>query len=314
MKKRKSIALMLIMLILTAALAGCGNAVEDDAADTAVTITDMAGREITFDAPVERIVVLTPSDCEILYAVGAGDAVVGRGTYCDYPAEALDKPEVAAGADTNIEEIIALEPQVVLMNTMTQTEEQVAALEEAGIKVVVSNANDIAGVYTAIEMIGRMMGKDNEAQAVIDGMKKTFADVQSKAGGSSGQTVYFEVSPLEWGLWTAGSGTFMDEIAAMLGLTNIFADVEGWGEISEEQVIERNPDIIVTITMYFGEGPTPEQEIADRAGWQGIAAISNGAVFNADSNEISRPGPRLADAALALCEFVYVTMAADYAA
>ena len=110
---------------------------------------------------------------------------------------------------------------------------------------------------------------------------------------------------MEWGLWTAGSGTFMDEIATMLGLTNIFSDVDGWGEISEEQVIQRNPDYIVTITMYYGEGPTPEEEIINRAGWQEISAVKNGAVLNADSNEISRPGPRLTDAAAQLYAFVY---------
>jgi iron complex transport system substrate-binding protein len=91
----------------------------------------------------------------------------------------------------------------------------------------------------------------------------------------------------------------------MLGLTNVFADVEGWAEVSEEQVIERDPDYIVTITMYFGEGPTPVDEILGRKGWQDMKAIVNSTVFNADSNEISRPGPRLADAIIKLHAFVY---------
>ena len=127
------------------------------------------------------------------------------------------------------------------------------ALEAAGIKVVVSDAQDIAGVYTAIELIGKLMGKDAEAASVIDKMKSTFDDVTAKATGDGTKTVYFEVSPLEYGLWTAGKGTFMNEICEMLGLKNAFDDVTGWGEISEEQVLERNPDYIVTITMYFGE-------------------------------------------------------------
>jgi len=110
---------------------------------------------------------------------------------------------------------------------------------------------------------------------------------------------------LEYGLWTAGNGTFMDELAAMLGLTNAFADVKGWGEISQEQVIERNPDYIVTITMYSGTGTRPVDEIIGRKGWQNIKAVKSGAVFNADTNEISRPGPRLADAITALYNFVY---------
>lgn len=225
-----------------------------------VTLTDMTGRKITLDAPAERVVALTAADCEILYALGAGDLLVGRGEYCDYPAEVLDVPSVQSGYETNIEQIIALEPQVLLMSTMAQTEEQVQQLEAAGIHVVVSDAQDIEGTYTAINMIGTLTGKQAEAASIVESMQKTFDEIKANAGDGT-KTVYFEVSPLQYGLWTAGSGTFMDEIANMLGLTNCFADVTGWGEISEEQVLERNPDYIVTISMYYGEGPTPEEEI-----------------------------------------------------
>jgi iron complex transport system substrate-binding protein len=269
-----------------------------------ITLTDMKGREITLEAPATRIVALTPADCEILYAVGAGDALVGRGEYCDYPEAVLAVPTVQSGSETNIEQIVALAPQVVLTGTMAQTQEQVAALEAAGIKVVVSNAQDIAGVYAAISMIGTVAGKPAEAAALIDNMKAGFAAITQAVGGQRERTVYFEVSPLQWGLWTAGSGTFMDELATMLGLTNAFADVQGWAEVSQEQVIARDPDYIVTITMYYGEGPTPVDEIMAREGWQGMKAVQNGHVFNADQNEISRPSPRLVDAADALYQFV----------
>lgn len=270
---------------------------------TAVNITDMTGREITFTEPVTRIVALSPSDCEIIYALGAAETLVGRGEYCDYPAEVLDIPVVKSGAETNIEQVLALNPQVVVMTQMDQSVEQVEALENAGVKVVVSDADDIEGVYYAITIIGAMLGKDAEAEALITDMKTSFDEIIA-ASENTGKTVYFEVSPLEWGLWTAGTGTFMHEIAEMCGLTNIFADVDGWAEISEEQVLTRNPDYIVTITMYFGEGPTPVEEIMGRVGWESINAVANGDVYNADSNEISRPGPRLKDAALGFREFI----------
>ena len=215
MKKLGLIALVLCFALFTSALAFAET-------DTSVTVTDMTGREVTLDKPATRIVALTPSDCEILYAIGAGDTLVGRGKYCDYPAEVLNVTAVQSGRDTNLEEIIALEPQVLLMSTMAQTEEQVQALENAGIKVVVSDAQDIEGVYTAIELIGKLMGKDAEAAAVIESMKATFAEVAEKASENAGKTVYFEVSPLQYGLWTAGKGTFMNEIANMVGLTNFF--------------------------------------------------------------------------------------------
>lgn len=293
-KKLVSLFLALVMaLSLTAAFAE----------STAVTVTDMAGREITLDAPATKVVALTASDCEILAALGAEDTLVGRGEYCDYPESVLEVPAVQSGADTNLEQIIALEPQVVVMAKMAQTEEQVAALEAAGIRVVVSDAQDIEGVYTAIRLIGALVGRNDEAEAMVADMQSTFADIAAKSE-NTGKTVYFEVSPLQWGLWTAGKGTFMDELATMCGLTNAFADVEGWAEISEEQVLERDPDYIVTISMYYGEGPTPVEEIKSRAGWDALKAVQNDAIFNADSNEVSRPGPRLKDAAEALYTFV----------
>lgn len=293
-KKFVSLFLALVMAFsLTAAFAE----------STAVTVTDMAGREITLDAPATKVVALTASDCEILAALGAEDTLVGRGEYCDYPESILEVPAVQSGADTNLEQIIALEPQVVVMAKMAQTEEQVAALEKAGIRVVVSDAQDIEGVYTAIRLIGALVGRNDEAEAMVADMQSAFADIAAKSG-NTGKTVYFEVSPLQWGLWTAGKGTFMDELATMCGLTNAFADVEGWAEISEEQVLERDPDYIVTISMYYGEGPTPVEEIKSRAGWDALKAVQNDAIFNADSNEVSRPGPRLKDAAEALYTFV----------
>ena len=272
--------------------------------DNAVIVTDMMGREIALPGPAARVVALTAADCEILCALGCEDALVGRGEYCDYPASVLDKPSVQSGYETNIEQIIALAPQVVLMATMAQTVEQVEALENAGIRVVVSDAQDIAGVYTAIRLIGALMGKDAEAEALTADMEAAFAAIAEKSE-NTGKTVYFEVSPLQWGLWTAGKGTFMDELAALCGLTNAFADVDGWAAISEEQVLERDPDYIVTITMYYGEGPTPIEEIKARPGWDALKAVQNDDILNADSNEISRPGPRLMDAAETIYDFVY---------
>ena len=271
--------------------------------DAAITVTDMHGREITLTEPATRIVVMQPSDCEILCAIGCEDTIVGRGQYVDYPASVLNVPVVQSGAETNIEEILALEPQVVLMNDMSQTEEQVKQLEENGVKVVVSKATDIEGVYYAIRMIGQLMGKDENAEAVVADMQATFDEIRANSK-NEGKTVYFEVSPLQWGLWTAGKGTFMDELAEICGLTNAFADLNDWAPINEEQVLARDPDYIVTITMYYGEGPTPVEEILGREGWGDLKAVKDGTILNAESNSISRPGPRLKDAAIELYNFI----------
>lgn len=269
------------------------------------TVTDPMGRTHEIPADLERVVVLSAGECEIVYALGAGDLVVGRGEYCNYPEQVADITAIQSGSETNLEQILALEPQMVISTTMDQTLEQVDALEKAGIPVFVTTETGIEGVYEAIRGIGQALGRDTEADALVGDMQTRFDTIRNACADKEAKTVYFEVSPLQYGLWTAGTDTFMDEIAQMLGLTNIFSDISGWAAVSEEQVIERNPDYIVTNAMYFGEGALPADEILSRPGWEGIAAIQNGNVYNANSDQISRPGPRLADAAELLYDFVY---------
>lgn len=307
MTLRKTLATLLAMALLAPA-AGCG------LAETAgVTVTDMTGRTVTLAAPATRVVALSAADCEILYALGAGDTLVGRGEYCDWPEAVLAVPAVQSGMETNLEQILALQPQVLLMDTMAQRKEQVDQLEDAGISVLVNSAQDVQGTYQAIGTIGALLGKQAQADALVADMQARFAQLAQSAAGA-GKTVYFEVSPLQYGLWAAGHGTFMDDIAAMLGLTNIFADVEGWAEVSQEQVLERNPDVIVTISMYYGEGPTPAEEIAARPGWQQLSAVQSGLILNLTQNELTRPGPRLCDGAQLLNDFLLTAFGADNAA
>ena len=292
---KKFVSMFLVVLMLF----GMTTAVM--AENTAITVTDMHGREITLTEPATRIVALTPADCEILCAIGCEDELVGRGKYCDYPESILELPELATGDNLNVEEILALEPQVVLMSDMNQTDEQVKLLEENGVKVVVSETTDIEGVYVAIRMIGALMGKDVEAETVIADMQNTF-DYISGLCETTEKTIYFEVMPLEWGLWTAGDKTFMHELAHICGMENAFADITDWQAISQEQVIERDPDFIVLVT---GMGETAVDEVLGREGWGDMKAIQGAAVYNADSYAMTRPGPRLAEAAIGLYEFLY---------
>lgn len=316
--RKKQISFIVVILV-SALLLGCYTAPVNEAVaatstpvvqatdapvSTSITVTDMMGRTVTLDEPAKRVVALTASDCEILYAIGAGDTLVGRGEYCDYPEEVLSVPSVESGFETNIEQILPLAPDVLLMASMNQPKEQVDALENAGVHVIVSNASDIEGTYTAIRLIGAITGRSTEAEAVCLSMQSTFDGVAANKDANAGKTVYFEVSPLEYGLWTAGSETFMDEIAKMLGLTNCFADVSGWAEISEEQVIERNPDFIVTISMSYEGAPSPIDEILSRPGWENVSAVKNSAILNLTGNELSRPAPRLATGAAMLSGFV----------
>ena len=297
---RKLVSLFLVLLLAAGASASL-------AEDTGITVTDMFGREVTLAEPATRIVVIQPSDCEILCAIGCEDAIVGRGQYVDYPASILDVPVVQSGAETNVEEILALQPQVVLMNSMSQSEEQVRQLEENGVKVVVSSTSNIESVYTAITLIGKLMGKEAEAEAVIADMQQTFDAIRASASDEA-KKVYFEISPPPY-LYTAGSSSYMNELAEICGIKNIFDDQEdAWLMISEEQVIERNPDYIVLIT---GMGSAGVEEILSREGWGDVNAIQNQKVFNDDDSCMARPSPRLKDAAVELFNFVNEIDAAE---
>ena len=260
---------------------------------------------ITLIKPAQRIIALTASDVEILYALGAGDRLVGRGEYCNYPLQALEVPSVQSGFETNIEQIIALSPDVVIAAKMAQSPEQADILEKAGIPVVITDAKNISEVYSSFELLGTLTGKEAEAKALAADIQTRLDAVKAKAAKHAQQTVYFEVSPLQFGLWTAGAGTFMQEIADVLNLKSIFSDVEGWAEVSQEQVFDRDPDYIVTVAMYFGEGPTPVEEIKSRTGWDSLKAVSEDQIILMDTDQLSRPGPRLADAAELLYTIIF---------
>ena len=294
---------LLAVCVLLSCFAGCGKKDEPKTSEGEIVLTDMMGNEVKLAAPAKSVAVLTAADCEIVYALGAGDSVVARGKYCDYPEEVLSVQSVKSGSETNIEEIVALKPELLIAGGMDQDPAVLDKIREAGIPVLVTYAQTIDGTYEAISLIGKALGKDAEAEKLVSDMKASFEAIKKDMPADGAKTVYFEVSPLEYVLWTAGNNTFMNELCEMLGVKNAFADVEGWAEISQEQVIERNPDYIVTITMYYGEGPKPEEEIASRDGWQDITAVKEGKILNADSDQISRPGPRLCDAAKELAEF-----------
>jgi len=290
----KKIVSLFLALLMALSLS---NAMAESAG---LTVTDMFGREVTLPEAATRIIAMEPSDCEILYALGCGDALVGRGMYCDYPASVLDLPAVQSGENINLEEILALEPQVVVLTGMHHLEEQIALLEQNGVKVIGTDANSISEVYDSIRLLGTVMGKDAEAEAIIADMQTAFDDIAAKSEKTD-QTIYFEVMPLEWGLWSAGTGTFMQELAELCGMQNAFADIEGWKAISQEQVIERNPDYIVLVT---GMGEAAVDEVMAREGWGDIKAIQNAKIYNADSYALTRPAPRLKDAAIDLYNFL----------
>ncbi len=293
--------------------------------DALISVTDMAGNAIEMDSYASRIVVLDAADCEILFAIGASEQIVGRSEACDYPVEVNPIPYVTTDGIPSSELILELNPQIVIMNAEdAENADMIADLQEAGIQPVVTNATDISGVYTAITLLGTIADHVAEAGSLVANMLTAFAEIEEQTANNSLGTVYFELSPLVDGLATAGSGTLPNDVATLLGMKNEFEDLEGYMPVSAEQVIGRNPDIIITTASDGVESTDDTQqtdgetsgnalsavdEIMQRAGWEGISAVVKQNVYAVDGDALSRPGPRLLDAVSALYDLLYATPA-----
>ena len=239
---RKMSVFMAFVLALVMALCPMG-AMADEAQP--VDVVDALGRTVTIDSVPEKIVSLSPSNTEILFALGVGDKVVGVDTYSDYPAEAAAiENKVGTYSTPNVELIVSLEPDVVFADDNLQ-QDAIDQLDKLGIKVVAVAGTDYASVQDSILMVGQCVGVDG--QSVIDAMDadKAAAEALVPADGDK-PSVYFALSFGEYGDWTSGTGTFVDDIITDLSATNAAADLgEGWQSISVEKLLEADPDVIL---------------------------------------------------------------------
>ena len=266
------------------------------------TVTDDAGNEVAFKEVPETIVSLQPSNTEILFALGVGDKIVGATEYDTYPAEALEIERVSDSVAFNAERITELNPDVVIAYTIGQ-EEALQLLEEAGLKVfVIESATSFEDVYGDIEQLATVMGVEEKGQEIISSIQTTIQEVQEKVEtAASLKKVYYEISPSP-DIYTTGSKTFQQEILAAASVDNVFSDQEGWISVSEEDVIAKNPEIILTTSNYIEDATG---EIKSRAGWDKIRAVQSDSVFLVDGDVISRPGPRVGEAVELVAKTVY---------
>ena len=284
-----------------------------------MAVTDALGRQVIITHEPERIVSAAPSITEILFAIGAGDKVVGVDKYSNYPpiVNELVKNgtiEVIGGFSTvNVEKIALLRPDVVFLTTGVQ-EKFIKELASMGITVYVLSDKSIEDVFTDILMIGIIVNKADNAVKLVDELKtrlmKTYLAVREYLNKTNTQPlkVYFEVYP---DYWTIGRNSFINDIIVLAGGENIFSDVETpYFPASPEEIINRNPDVILTTAMYGSFGP-PENlinRIKLREGWSNITAVKEGRVYvfkGALEDIMIRPGPRVAIAVEVLARVLY---------
>jgi iron complex transport system substrate-binding protein len=296
--------LLAIALLLSAcapAAAPTATSVSTPAATRAPTapsliLKDGLGRSVTLAGPALKIVSMAPSNTEILYAIGAGSSVIGRDEFSDYPAEAKNLPSVGGSMGKyNFEQIAKLQPDLVLASSLN-TPEQVKALEDLKITVyVLTNPITIDGLYTNLETVGQLSGHSSDAAKLVDSLKQRVKVVTDAVGKATNQPkVFYELDGTDPAKpWTAGPGSYVDTFIKMAGGVNAAASLNSdYAQISQEELIAANPDIILLGDGAYGV--TPDQ-VAQRPGWNGISAVQNKKVLTFDDNTVSRPGPRLAD-------------------
>ncbi len=264
--------------------------------DTSITLTDDFGRTITLAAPPTRIVSTAASLTETLFALGAGDLVVGRDEFSVYPEAALDIPIFGSlWGDFPAEGILGLEPDLVLAAEIISAD-QIAALEALGLTVYwQKNPLTFEDLYQNVREIGALTGRTAEAEALAGEMQtRVDAVLATVAAAETQPVVFYELDATDPNNpWTTGSGTFIDLIITSAGGVNAAAALQGdYAQISVEALIEQNPDFIILGDADFGM--TPEL-VAARGGWNLMTAVLQNQVYPIDSNTMSVPGPRLVD-------------------
>ncbi len=259
--------------------------------------TDDLGNTLEFADYPQNIVSISPSMTEILFAIGAGEQIAGRDDLSMYPAEALEITSVGSlweGLPT--EAILALEPDLVVAAQII-SEEHVQVLKDLGLQVYwQANPADFEHLYENLRDIAALTGHTDETEILITGLQ-TRVDATMSAIANAAETplVFYELDATDPAApWTTGTGTFIDYIIALAGGANAAAVLEGdYVQISAEELIAANPEIILLADALYGITP---ESVAERPGWDAIAAVQNGAIFPIDPSLMSVPGPRLVDA------------------
>ncbi|RAZ67149.1 ABC transporter substrate-binding protein [Planococcus maitriensis] len=275
----------------------------ETASDAPYTVTDDRGEELEFEQAPETIVSLIPSNTEIVFALDSGDQLVGVTDYDNYPEAAQDIERVSDSVEFNAEKIIQLDPDVVLAYSTGEAPPALSQLEDADIPVfVIESATSFDEVYGDIEQIASVLAKEEKGAEVIEGIQTQIEDVQERLAAVEEQKeVYVEISPSPE-IYTTGKSTFMQEILDHAQVTNAFEDLEGWPNISEEEVITRDPEVILTTVSYVEDAAG---DIEARDSWSDVDAIQDGDVHFIDSDITSRPGPRIGEAVQLVAETVY---------
>ncbi len=287
--KTKSIStLILICLLFVCACNSRKPAAQNTSA--AREITDDAGRRVALPARVDRVVALAPNLTEIVFAVGAGDRLVGNTTYCDYPAEAKTITKVGDSLQPSLERIIALRPQVVLISTASQLEVFTRQLQNQNIAAFVTDPQDLDGVFRSIEQIGQILGQPDQATSLVNKLRERVNAVAQAVQDAKPVRVFYQLSGQP--LYTAGRDAFVTDLMRHAGAISVTADVPGaWPMYSNESALAARPEAIILPT---GGSMGASNSTVTEALRTSPAAL-NARVYKINDDYLARPGPRVID-------------------
>ena len=306
MKNFKKIFFVLTLLLAAGTMVFAGGAKEASLPSLDLTM-DRAGAPITLPAKVEKIVSMAPSTTEILIDLGLADKIIAADTNTqkdgllkqDIPYFNMMKPDA--------EKLIALKPDVVFISGMSNAKGNTpfSPLIDAGICVInIPSSSSIEAVYLDIAYIAAAVKKEEKGAKIIANMKKEIEAVRKKGAAiaqDKKKTVYFEIGAAPY-MYSLGTGTFINEMIEIIGAKNILADQKSWIAVSDEMVLAKDPDVILTNVNYI---PNPIDEIMARSGWASLKAIKGKKVFGIDTNSSSRPNHNIIKALKEMAKAVY---------
>ncbi len=270
-----------------------------------VTAGLAVGRAEADGAGPQRVVSLTPTITETLFALGAGDRVVGVTRFCNHPPEARSRTTVGGVIDINVEAVLTLRPDLVLGESQQAV---VAKLRELDLDVLTVENRTVAQLLTSFRTIGVRLGRETEAQELVTGIRDGMARAARALEGRPRPRVLLVVgrSPLV----AAGPGTFIDELISAAGGDNVLGDPgRAYPILSMEKVLLQKPEVIVECSGSMVKKDLTEEARKAWARWPAIPAVSSGRVYVSQSDALLRPGPRLLEALDELLGFFHPEVA-----
>lgn len=295
--KKKTLLFITTLILVIMTTVGCST--------KQAIIKDREGTDFKIPKKMERIISTAPSNTEILVELGLADKLVAVDKY-SADIEGLPKDiKLIDFANPDPEAIVSLEPDMIIAsghNKSGNSEDPFKAVKESGISVAyIPSSESIQGIYDDIMFIANITDTKEKGQKIIDNMKSKISEIAKIGNGiKNKKKVYFEIGPAP-NLYSFGNETFLNEMIDLVGGENIFKNQKSWISPSEESVIEKNPDVILTNVNYV---PDAVKDIKEREAWKNISAIKNEQVFLVDTNASSRPSQNILKALKQMAEFI----------